>query len=182
MTLVKDKSTLSDTETIRERARKHIENGAVTASYRADRDAVLEMLDSALATELVCALRYRHHHFLANGLQAEAAAREFLEHAHQEQEHADRIAARIVQLGGEPDFSPRKLHERSHSEYGQATELEDMLREDLVAERIAVETYSEMIRFLGNDDPTTRRMLEDVLAVEEEHADDLAGLLERGGV
>ena len=173
------RSTLSDTATLRRRAESHLEDGALTAGYRADRDRVVELLNTALATELVCVLRYKRHHFLAAGLQAEPAAAEFLEHAREEQDHADRLAARIVQLGGEPDFSPRGLQDRSHAEYGTADTLEGMLRENLVAERLAIESYGEMIRFVGEDDPTTRRLLEDLLAVEEEHADDLAGLREK---
>ena len=168
---------LSDVRTLRERARQNIEQGAVTEGYQADRHAVLELLNTALATEIVCALRYKRHYFLATGLHAEAAANEFLEHANQETEHADRLAARIVQLGGEPDFNPGTLVARSHAEYTDSTDLKQMVRENLVAERIAVDSYSEMVRFIGVSDPTTRRMLEDILAVEEEHADDLAGML-----
>lgn len=172
---------LSDVKTLRERARRHMERGAVTEGYGADRETVLRLLNEALATEIVCVLRYRRHHFLAEGLHASTAAAEFLEHANEEQQHADRLAARIVQLGGEPDFAPEGLKSRSHSEYHAGTDLEDMLREDLVAERIAIESYAEMIRFIGDGDSTTRRMLEDILAVEEEHADDLAGLLADSG-
>ena len=135
------------------------------------------MLNEALATEIVCVLRYRRHHFMADGLHAEPVAQEFLQHAIEEQAHADEIAARIVQLGGAPNFSPEGLASRSHSEYDESESLVEMIREDLVAERIAIESYGEMIRYLGNDDPTTRRMLEGILAMEEEHADDLAGLL-----
>jgi len=181
MPAVQDRPFLSDVQTLRQRARQHIERGAVTEGYQADRDTVLELLNTALATELVCVLRYRRHHFMASGLHAEAAAREFLEHAEEEQEHADRLAARIVQLGGEPDFAPKGLTKRSHSEYGDATALREMLREDLIAERIAIESYGEMIRYVGDRDPTTRRLLEDILAVEEEHADDLSGLMEKEG-
>jgi len=169
-------ATLSDTSTLRRNAARHLEQGALTEGYRADRERVLELLNTALATELVCVLRYQRHHFMAQGLRAEPAAVEFLEHARQEREHASRLATRIVQLGGEPDFSPHGLAERSHAEYGSARTLSEMLREDLVAERLAIDAYREMIRFVGDDDPTTRRMLEDSLAVEEEHADDLAGL------
>ena len=168
----------SDIQKIRERARKHIEDGAVTAGYRAHRATVIKLLNEALATEIVCVLRYRRHHFMATGLEAQAVAAEFLLHANEEQGHADLIAARIVQLGGEPNFSPEGLSTRSHAEYHDGTDLIEMIREDLVAERIAIDSYGEMIRYLGGDDPTTRRMLEGILAMEEEHADDLAGLLE----
>ena len=171
-------ATLSDTATLRQRAEKRLQDGALTEGYGADREKVLELLNTALATELVCTLRYKRHHHMAAGLRAEPAAAEFLEHALQEQEHADSLATRIVQLGGEPDFSPAGLEERSHAEYGDAKSLDDMLRENLVAERLAIESYGEMIRFIGDGDPTTRRLLEDILAVEEEHADDLAGLRE----
>ncbi|MCR9262437.1 MAG: bacterioferritin [Pseudomonadaceae bacterium] len=167
----------SDIKSIRKHARQHVEAGAVTEGYKADRKAVVDMLNGALATELVCALRYKYHYFTAVGIHAQAAAEEFLEHAEQEQEHADALAARIVQLGGDPDFSPEGLKKRSHSEYAVATKLPDMIKENLIAERVAIDTYREMVAFLGDDDPTTRRMLEHILAVEEEHADDLAGLL-----
>ncbi len=167
----------TDIGTLRARARRDIDKGAVTPSYRADREEVLRLLNEALATELVCALRYRRHYYMARGPQAEAAAAEFLEHATQEQEHADSIAARIIQLGGEPNFSPDGMAMRSHSEYVQGTDLRDMLKEDLVAERIAIDSYREMIQFLADDDPTTRRMLEQILAVEEEHAEDIATLM-----
>lgn len=170
---------LSDIETLRKRARKHIEEGAVTQGYRADRPKVLELLNEALATELVCYLRYKRHYFMAEGIHADPVAQEFLQHATEEQAHADEIAARIVQLGGEPNFSPEGLSTRSHAEYVEGETLSDMIRENLVAERIAIESYSEMIHFVGDDDPTTRRMLEGILAMEEEHADDLAGLLAR---
>ncbi len=172
---------LSDVRTLRKRAREHMEEGAVTRGYAADRDTVLRLLNEALATEIVCVLRYKRHHALADGPVAETVAAEFAEHAREEQEHVDRIAQRIVQLGGEPNFSPDGLLSRSHSEYGDSADLEAMIREDLVAERIAIESYGEMIRFLGDDDPTTRRMLEEILAVEEEHADDLASFLSGRG-
>lgn len=168
---------LLDVQALRERARKHIEDAAVTQSYGSDRVAVIEMLNAALATEIVCNLRYRRHHFMASGLHAESVATEFLEHAQQEQEHADSIAARIVQLGGEPDFAPSTLEARSHAEYVAGNSLLDMIRENLIAERIAIESYTEVVRFLGNDDPTTRVMLEKILAVEEEHAEDMGSLL-----
>lgn len=167
---------LSDIRTLRERARKHIEDGAVTAGYRADRETVIKLLNNALATELVCVLRYKRHHFMAAGINADAVAAEFLQHANEEQ-HADQIAARIVQLQGEPDFNPEGLASRSHAEYVEGDNLIDMIKEDLVAERIAIESYSEMIRYIGDKDTTTRRMLEGILAMEEEHADKLASML-----
>jgi bacterioferritin len=176
-----DKPFLTDIQTLRDRARKHIEQGAVTEGYRADRQTVLKILNEALATEIVCVLRYKRHFYMATGLQAQSVAAEFQQHATEEQAHADEIAARIVQLGGEPDFSPESLTSRSHSEYVEGNNLMEMIQEDLVAERIAIDSYREMIAFLGNDDPTTRRMLEGILAMEEEHADDLAGLLEELG-
>jgi bacterioferritin len=169
---------LTDIKTLRARARQHIKQGAVTPGYRADAQVVNKILNEALATEIVCVLRYRRHHFMASGINAQSVAAEFLEHAIEEQGHADQIAARIVQLGGEPDFSPEGLMTRSHAEYVEGTSLVDMIKEDLVAERIAIDSYGEMIRYLGNDDPTTRRMLEEILAVEEKHADDLVTLLE----
>jgi bacterioferritin len=172
-----DASFLSDIKTLRERARRHIEQGAVTEGYKADRETVVKILNEALATEIVCVLRYRRHYFMADGLHAEPVAAEFLQHANEEQQHADQIAGRIVQLGGEPDFSPEGLASRSHAEYVAGESLLDMIKEDLVAERIAIESYGEMIRYIGNDDPTTRTMLEGILAMEEEHADDLAGFL-----
>lgn len=168
---------LSDVATLRQRARQSIEAGAVTPGYDADRDTVLRLLNEALATELVCTLRYKRHYFTAKGSDAQAVAAEFLEHAKEEEEHADRIAERIVQLGGEPDFSPHGLAERSHAEYVAGNSLAEMIREDLIAERIAIESYREMVRYLADRDPTTRRMMEDILATEEEHADDLADLL-----
>ncbi|MFY9620419.1 MAG: ferritin-like domain-containing protein [Pyrinomonadaceae bacterium] len=173
-----DKPFLTDIKTLRERARKHIEQGAVTEGYTADRETVNKILNEALATEIVCVLRYKRHYFMATGIHAEGVAAEFLEHANDEQGHADLIAARIVQLGGEPNFSPEGLLMRSHAEYVEGGSLTEMIKEDLVAERIAIDSYRDMIQYLGNDDPTTRRMLEGILAVEEEHADDLVGLLE----
>jgi bacterioferritin len=169
---------LSDIQTLRERARQHMEKGAVTEGYRADRESVIRILNEALATEIVCVLRYKRHYYMAAGIHAQAVAQEFLEHANEEQGHADQIAERIVQLGGEPNFSPDGLASRSHSEYVEGTTLIEMLKEDLVAERIAIESYGEIVRYLGNDDPTTRRLMESILAVEEEHADDLKTLLE----
>ena len=171
------KPFLTDIKTLRERARKHIENGAVTEGYTADRDTVVKLLNEALATELVCVLRYKRHYFMANGIHADSVAAEFLEHANDEQGHADQIAARIVQLGGAPNFNPEGLLTRSHAEYVEGETLTDMIKEDLVAERIAIDSYREMVRYFGNDDPTSRRMIEGILAVEEEHADDLVSLL-----
>jgi bacterioferritin len=176
-----DKPFLTDIQTLRERARKHIENGAVTAGYTADRETVVKLLNEALATEIVCVLRYKRHYFMASGIHAEGVAAEFLEHANDEQGHADQIAQRIVQLKGEPNFNPDGLLLRSHAEYVEGTTLTDMIQEDLVAERIAIDSYREMINYFGNDDPTSRRMLEGILAVEEEHADDLVSLLEKMG-
>src|SRR5260370_10960535 len=176
--IVADKPFLTDIKTLRERARKHIENGAVTEGYSADRDTVVKLLNEALATEIVCVLRYKRHYFMASGINAEGVAAEFLQHANEEQGHADLIAQRIVQLGGEPNFSPEGLLTRSHAEYVEGDTLLDMIKEDLVAERIAIDSYREMINYLGNDDPTTRRMMEGILAMEEEHPNDLVSLLE----
>ncbi len=172
----KSRSQMTDTATLRERARRHIDDGAVTDGYAGDRAAVLEFLNGALATELVCVLRYKRHHFMADGIHATAVAKEFLEHANEESGHADKIAKRIVQLGGEPNFSPVGMSERSHAEYVEGTTLESMIKENLVAERIAIDSYREMIAFVGDTDPTTRRMLAEILEVEEEHADELASL------
>jgi bacterioferritin len=172
---------LSDIATIRDRARRHMELGAVTETYGVDRDTVLRLLDAALATEIVCVLRYKHHMFMAKGVRAEIVAAEFQQHAAEEQQHADQIAARIVQLGGIPDLAPEGLTSRSHSEYVEAGSLREMLEENLFAERIAIESYQEMIRYLGDGDPTTRRLLEGILAVEEEHAEDLSSLLQDVG-
>jgi bacterioferritin len=169
---------LTDIQTLRARARQHIEEGAVTAGYAADRETVLKLLNEALATELVCVLRYRRHHFMAKGIHSQGVAEEFMEHSQEEQEHADRIAERIVQLGGEPNFSPEGIALRSHAEYIEGGNLTDMIKEDLVAERVAIESYTEMIRYFGDKDPTSRRLLEEILAVEEEHADEMADLLE----
>ncbi|MEW6563814.1 MAG: ferritin-like domain-containing protein [Pseudomonadota bacterium] len=175
------KPFLSDIQAIRKRARQHIEQGAVTAGYRADRDTVIKVLNEALATELVCILRYKRHYFMASGINAQSVAAEFLQHANEEQMHADQIAQRIVQLGGSPNFSPEGLATRSHSEYHDGDDLLEMIREDLIAERVAIDSYRDIIAYLDNDDPTTRRMLEGILAMEEEHADDLANLLEQLG-
>ena len=172
-------SFLSDIQTLRARARQHIEKGAVTAGYKADRETVVRLLNEALATEIVCVLRYKRHFYMASGINADSVAQEFLQHATEEQGHADQIAARIVQLGGAPNFSPEGLSTRSHAEYVEGDSLVDMIKEDLVAERVAIDSYREMIEYLGANDSTTRRMLEGILAVEEEHADDMAGLLEK---
>ena len=169
---------LTDIKTLRERARQHIEKGAVTSGYAADREHVIRMLNEALATELVCVLRYKRHYFMAAGIHAAPVAAEFLEHATEEMAHADLLAKRIVELRGEPNFSPDGLAARSHAEYVEGDSLKDMIKEDLVAERIAIESYREMIVYLGDQDPTTHRMLEAILASEEEHADDLSSLLE----
>ena len=168
---------ISDIQEIRRRAREHIDAGAVTSAYKADRPTVIKLLNEALATEIVCVLRYKRHFFMAQGLTSKSIAQEFLEHATDEQDHADRIAQRITQLDGEPNFDPEGLTTRSHAEYQEGKDLVEMLREDLVAERIAIESYSEIIRFIGNDDSTTRRLMEEILAKEEEHADDLTKLL-----
>jgi bacterioferritin len=170
---------LSDVTELRRRARAHIENGAVVEGYRADRATVVKILNEALATEIVCVLRYKRHYFMAQGLESKSVAQEFLAHAAEEQQHADAIAQRITQLNGEPDLNPEGLLSRSHAEYVEGRTLLDMIREDLVAERIAIESYGEAIRYLGERDPTTRRMLEGILATEEEHAVDLADLLAR---
>lgn len=171
------KQFLSDIKTIRSRAREQIHRGAVTAGYKANRTDVIEILNQALATEIVCTLRYKYHYYMASGIHAKSVAAEFLEHAQQEQEHADRIAERITQLDGAPNFSPEGLALRSHSEYVEGEDVAQMIEEDLVAERVAIDTYREIVGYLGNDDPTTRRMIEDILAVEEEHAEDLSSLL-----
>jgi bacterioferritin len=172
-----DQTTLTDIQTLRERARRHLDNGAVTEGYSADRETVLKLLNEALATELVCNLRYRRHFFMASGVNSESVKMEFKEHAIQEGEHADMIAERIVQLGGEPDFNPVGLTARSHAEYVEGQSLEDMIKENLVAERIAIDSYREMIQYFGEKDPTSRRLMETILAVEEEHAEDLYTLL-----
>jgi bacterioferritin len=168
---------LTDIQTLRKRAREHIEEGAVTGSYAAEREAVIKMLNEALATELVCVLRYKRHYFMASGIHAGPVAAEFLEHANQELQHADSIAKRIVELGGEPNFSPDGLASRSHAEYVEGASLREMLKEDLVAERIAIDSYREMIDYLGDRDSSTQLMLKGILAVEEEHADDLSSLM-----
>lgn len=172
---------LTDVQTLRERARQHIDKGPVTAAYGADVDRVIQVCQEALATEIVCVLRYKQNYYAATGLNAEPVAAEFLEHAGEEQQHADQIAARIDQLGGAPDFNPDTLTARSHAEYTTATELAELIKENLVAERIAIESYTEIINWLGGGDPTTRRMFEEILATEEEHAEDLLGFLQKLG-
>ncbi len=174
---MKDGSFTIDIQTIRSRARQQIEDGAMTSGYKGKPEVVLRLLNDALATELVCTFRYKRHYFMAKGINSESVKTEFLEHAQEEQVHADTIAERIVQLGGEPNFSPDGLPDRSHSEYAEGTTLEDMIKEHLVAERIAIDSYRQMIEYIGGDDPTTRRMLEEITAKEEEHAEDLASLL-----
>ena len=169
---------LTDVATLRDRARAHMDRGSVTDAYGADRGRVVDVLNEALATELVCILRYKRHYFTAEGINAQAAAAEFLQHATEEQGHADMIASRITQLRGKPDFDPDTLTSRSHAEYDASDDLDAMLREDLVAERVAIASYTEVIAWLGVGDPTTRRMLEEILAVEEEHAEDMLTLLE----
>jgi len=172
------KNRLTEIEALRKRARQHIDGGAVTSGYGADRERVLKLLNESLATEIVCVLRYRRHHFMAKGIESKSIADEFLVHSNEEQGHADQLAERIVQLGGEPDFSPQGLAERSHAEYVEGASLAGMIKEDLVAERIAIDSYRGFIQYLADQDPTTRRMLESILAVEEQHADELAGLLQ----
>ena len=170
---------VSDLKKIKERARAHMERGAVTESYKADLKAVIKVLNDVLATEIVCVLRYKRHYFMASGINSDGAKAEFLQHANEEQQHADWIATRITQLNGAPNFNPEGLASRSHSEYAEGTDLISMLKEDLFAERIAIESYSEIARWLGNDDSTTRKMIEDILKMEEEHAEDLKSLLEK---
>lgn len=172
-----DQPFLTDVKALRERARKHIENGAVTEGYTANRENVIKILNEALATEIVCILRYKSHYFRAEGVKANVAAEEFLEHATQEQDHADWLAGRIVQLGGSPNFSPDGLLTRSHAEFVEGDSLREMIEEDLVAERIAIDSYREIAQYLGDKDPTSRRLMEQILEQEEEHADDMANLL-----
>ena len=176
-----NRTFVADINELRRRAREHMEKGAVTEGYKADRETAVKILNEALATEIVCVLRYRRHYFMATGIHAESVAAEFLQHSNEEQVHADQIAARIVQLNGEPDFDPSGLLTKSHAEYAEGDTLLDMIKEDLVAERIAIDSYREMIQYFGNDDPTSRRMLEGILAMEEEHADDLVSLLKNIG-
>jgi bacterioferritin len=168
---------LTDIQELRRRAREHMEKGAVTSGYKADLETVIQILNNVVATEIVCVLRYKRHYYMASGIHAHAVAQEFLEHAAEEQIHADLAAERIVQLGGAPDLNPEGLATRSHSQYVEGASLVDMIEEDLVAERIAIESYGEIIRYLGNDDPTTRVMIEAILAKEEEHAEDMKTLL-----
>jgi bacterioferritin len=170
---------LSDVTELRRRARENIDRGAITDAYELDSNVVCDILNQALATEIVCVLRYKRHYFMATGLNKDAVAAEFLEHANDEQGHADSIAERITQLGGSPDFNPEGLASRSHSEYQEGKTLVDMIKEDLIAERVAIESYNEIVRFLGEKDPTSRRMLEAILAVEEEHANDMRDLLQK---
>jgi bacterioferritin len=180
-TMQPEQPFLADVQEIRRRARAHMEKGAVTAGYKADLETALRLLNEALATEIVCVLRYKRHQFMASGLNAQSVAAEFAEHAGEEQGHADKLAERITQLGGEPNFSPEGLTTRSHSEYKEGTSLTDMIKEDLVAERVAIESYSEIIRWFGHNDPTSRRLMEEILANEEEHAEDMRSLIERVG-
>lgn len=172
------KALLTDVKTLRQRAREHIMEGAVTRGYAGDPTAACKLLNDALATEIVCVLRYRRHYFMAKGIHAGSVKQEFLEHANEEQEHADRLAERIVQLGGEPNFSPEGLLSRSHSEYVEGADLTEMIKEDLVAERVAIDSYREMVEYFKGFDTTTRTMLEEIQASEEQHADDLVDLLE----
>jgi bacterioferritin len=168
---------LSDVKELRRRARENIERGAITDSYGLDANVVCDILNQALATEIVCVLRYKRHYFMARGLNKDAVAAEFLDHANDEQGHADRISERITQLGGSPNLNPDGLASRSHSEYKEGSSLVDMIKEDLIAERVAIESYNEIVRFLGEKDPTSRRLMEEILAVEEEHANDMSDLL-----
>jgi len=172
-----DKPFLTDIATIRKRAREHMSDGAVTESYGADRKKVIDLLNEALATEIVCVLRYKYHYFMASGLSSKSVAAEFLEHANEEQQHADELAERIAQLDGKPNLSPEGLLSRSHAEYIEGEDMVEMIKENLVAERIAIDSYREIIQYIGDKDPTTRRMLEGILATEEEHADDMNELL-----
>lgn len=169
---------LTDVKTLRAQARKEIDKGPVTAAYGADLERVLAVLNDSLATELVCVMRYKAHYYGAKGLNAEPAATEFLEHAGEEQVHADRLAERINQLGGTPELSPDTLMARSQTEYNTPDALLDMIKEDLIAERVVIQAYTEIIGWLGPNDPTSRRIIEEILAEEEEHADDMLNLLE----
>jgi bacterioferritin len=170
---------VSDMKKIRERARKQIEQGAVTQNYQADAEQVCKVLNEALATELVCTLRYRAHYFMAQGINSEGVKAEFLQHANDEQQHADQLSERITQLNGEPNLNPEGLASRSHSQYETSDDLAAMIKEDLVAERIAIETYGDIVRWLGDKDPTSRRLMESILEKEEEHANDMRDLLSR---
>lgn len=171
----------TDVQTLRQRARQHMQEGAVTQTYGADRETVVKVLNDALATEIVCILRYRRHYYMAQGLASESVKAEFLEHANEEQQHADKISERIVQLGGEPDLNPDTLTARSHAQYIEGDGLVDMIKEDLVAERIAIDSYREIAQWLGDKDPTTRRMMEEILENEEEHAEELNSMLQGMG-
>jgi bacterioferritin len=171
-------SFLTDVETLRERARAEIEKGPITDAYGADLDRVIQVLNEVLATELVCVLRYKRHYYTAQGINAVAAAAEFMEHANDELQHVDMVANRITQLQGSPNFNPEGLATRSHAQYDDSDDLKAMIKEDLVAERVAIASYQEIVRWLANDDPVTRALIETILAVEEEHADDLLNLLE----
>jgi bacterioferritin len=170
---------VADLKKIKARARSNMEKGAVTEAYKADLPAVIKVLNDVLATEIVCVLRYKRHYFTATGINSDSVKTEFLQHANEEQQHADWVATRITQLNGEPNFNPEGLAARSHSEYAEGEDLVSMLKEDLFAERIAIESYSEIARWLGDKDPTTRKLIEDILKVEEEHAEDLKSLLEK---
>jgi bacterioferritin len=175
------KPFLTDIETIRKRAREHIDQGAITPGYKADRKVVIKLLNEALATEIVCVLRYKRHYYMAKGIHAKSVAAEFLEHANEEQGHADLIAERITQLDGAPNFNPEGLLSRSHADYVEGDDLVDMIKEDLVAERIAIDSYREIVDYLGTNDSTSRRLMEEILAMEEEHAEDLSTLLDNLG-
>ena len=179
--MAKIKPFVSNIDNIRKRARENIDDGAMTAGYSADRATVVKLLNEALATELVCVLRYKYHYYMASGIHSQAIKAEFLQNANEEQGHADLLAERITQLEGKPNFSPVGLLERSHADYVEGENIVDMIKEDLVAERIAIDSYREMITYVGSDDPTTRRVLEGILAMEEEHAEDMNTLLEQLG-
>jgi bacterioferritin len=179
--IVKEAIGLTDVKTLRARARQGIEDGAMTAGYKAKAETVVKLLNDALATEIVCVLRYKRHYFMATGLSSLSVKGEFLQHATEEQVHADQLAERIVQLGGAPNLSPEGMLSRSHSEYVEGASLLEMITEDLIAERIAIDSYREMVAYVGTDDPTTRKVLEGILAQEEEHAEDLASLLKELG-
>lgn len=169
----------TDVHTLRQRAREGLDAGAVTRGYAADRETVVKMLNEALATELICVLRYKRHHYMASGIHSESVKTEFLEHANEEMGHADRLARRIVELRGAPDFSPDGLSRRSHAEYVEAGDsLKAMIRENLVAERIAIDSYREMVDYVKDTDPTTHKLLREILETEEEHAEDLVSLLD----
>ena len=172
---------LTDIKKVRENARKHMEKGAVTEGYKADREQVLKVLNDVLATEIVCVLRYKRHYFMAQGISSDSVKAEFLQHATEEQQHADWVAERITQLGGEPDFSPKGIADHAHSEYVEGKTLVEMIKEDLIAERIAIQTYSEIIRWIGDNDPTTKILIEQINKVEEEHANDMLDLLAKMG-